>query len=420
MKKKSFFLLLGFALAISSCSGTTDEPKPDTPEDPVVTPDEPSTITPATPIELTVAEAASRSACNSFGLNFVGTELSKHPESENVALSPFSAATTLAFYANAAGDELSQQIQTLLGSSDIDALNSYTAKMGAQLPSLDPCADLAIANAVWYNNAYTLNPGFANIAEEIYKSPCTAVDFADKAAAQGLIDAWVKKETRGMISDFKLPLEETTLSVVANALYFKGAWAQKFDKAKTSNDKFYGAAGETSASMMHATQTAACYSDDFLAMAALDFGNGTFRMHFVLPAQGITPVELLTDGLITSDKLFNTSVEPLALTIPRFEIQPTDKIEISSTLCEMGLPAIMTGHDFKMFTETVEDVAALIYQKTAVKVNEEGAEAAAATTIVPEATLGQLRELTLDRPFLFFITEKSTQTILFAGRVAQL
>lgn len=86
----------------------------------------------------------------------------------------------------------------------------------------------------------------------------------------------------------------------------------------------------------------------------------------------------------------------------------------------MGLPAIMTGHDFKMFTETVEDVAALIYQKTAVKVNEEGAEAAAATTIVPEATLGQLRELTLDRPFLFFITEKSTQTILFAGRVAQL
>ncbi len=244
--KKLSFLILSIALGcLWSCSNS----------------DEPEARTPAKPIELTAAEAASRSACSSFGMDFFATELAKHAESENIVLSPFSAATALAFYANAAGDELSQQIQTLLGSTDIDALNSYTAKMAAQLPSLDKRTDLAIANAVWYNNRYTVNPGFASIAEDIYKSPCTAVNFADAVSAQNLIDQWVNKQTRGMIPDFKIPLGQATLSVLANALYFKGVWTKKFDKAQTTECAFHGAENEGHVAMMRDTRATTFYAD---------------------------------------------------------------------------------------------------------------------------------------------------------------
>ena len=417
MKKQSFFLLLGVALAISSCSGTTDEPNP---EGPIVTPDEPSTITPATPIELTAGEAASRSACASCGRDFFATELAKHAENENIVLSPFSAATALAFYANAAGDELSQQIQKLLGSTDIDALNSYTAKMAAQLPTLDLQSDLAIANSVWYSRFYTLTPSFASVAEEIYNSPCKPVNFVDHAAVQALIDEWVKNETRGMIPDFKLPLSDLTVSVLANALYFKGAWAEKFEKEKTTDGAFHGAAKDTRAHMMRGVKKVAYYVDDNLSMATLDFGNAAFDMHFVLPAESTTPIDLFRNGNLTSEILFAGDEKEVYLSIPRFSIPGGEKIDISETLSELGLTALDAKGEFKMFTETLQDVVTTVYQKAAVEVNEEGAEAAAVTVITNDILANLPPEFTLDRPFLFVITEKSTQTILFAGRVAQL
>ena len=406
MKTKFFSFLLGLLLALPSCTSSSDEPE---------------ATTPAKPIELTAPEAASRSACASFGMDFFATELAKHEEEQNLAFSPFSAASVLAFYANAAGDELSQQIQTLLGSSDLDALNSYTKKMANRLPALDKRTDLAIANMLWYNKFYTLNPSFASVAEEIYNSPCKPVNFVDHAAVQALIDEWVKKETRGLISEFKLPFSEATLSVLANALYFKGAWAEKFDKSATADGTFHGAGKEALTPMMHATRTAGYYNDENLTLGTLDFGNGAYCMHFVLPAAGKTPLGLLQEGKLTSDILFNYSQKIVDLTIPRFEIKDGEEVNITSTLCDMGLTALQNGDDFKMFTETVSDVTARVYQKTSVIVNEEGAEAASVTIIGTDGALApETFSLTLDRPFLFFITEKSTQTILFAGRVAQL
>ena len=381
--------------------------------------DEPEARTPAKPIELTAAEAASRSACSSFGMDFFATELAKHAESENIVLSPFSAATALAFYANAAGDELSQQIQTLLGSTDIDALNSYTAKMAAQLPTLDKRTDLAIANAVWYNNLYTVNPGFASIAEEIYKSPCTAVNFADAVAAQNLIDQWVNKQTRGMIPDFKIPLGQATLSVLANALYFKGEWTETFDKANTRDLTFHGTLNDVSAPMMRDDRVAGFYRGLELTVVTLPFGNKAFQMHFVLPSEGYTPLALLKDGKLTAEMLFDPRHEGVDLTIPRFAIPAGNQIDITKTLSEMGLSAIERAGEFKLFTEAVNEAATKVFQKAAIEVNEEGAKAAA-VTVVEGYTAAWDIPVTFDRPFLFFITEKSTQTILFAGRVAQL
>lgn len=381
--------------------------------------DEPEVTTPAKPIELTAAEAASRSACSSFGMDFFATELAKHAENENIVLSPFSAATALAFYANAAGDELSQQIQTLLGSADIDALNSYTAKMAAQLPTLDNRTDLAIANAVWYNNLYTVNPGFASIAEEIYKSPCTAVNFADAVAAQNLIDQWVNKQTRGMIPDFKLPLGQATLSILANALYFKGEWTETFDKAKTTDLIFRGAVRDVSAPMMRDDRGAGFYCIPELTAVTLPFGNKAFQMHFVLPSEDYTPLSLLKDGKLTAEILFDPRHAAVDLTIPRFAIPAGNQIDITKTLSEMGLSAIERAGEFKLFTEAVNEAATKVFQKAAIEVNEEGAKAAA-VTVVEGYTAAWDIPVTFDRPFLFFITEKSTQTILFAGRVAQL
>ncbi|MCK4990456.1 MAG: hypothetical protein KAS29_08225, partial [Bacteroidales bacterium] len=61
-----------------------------------------------------------------------------------------------------------------------------------------------------------------------------------------------------------------------------------------------------------------------------------------------------------------------------------------------------------------------VIHKTYIKVNEEGTEAAAVTAVVMELTsIGPMNEIRLDRPFLFAITEKSSKSILFMGKVAE-
>jgi serpin B len=61
-----------------------------------------------------------------------------------------------------------------------------------------------------------------------------------------------------------------------------------------------------------------------------------------------------------------------------------------------------------------------VIHKTYIKVNEEGTEAAAVTAIVFETTsIGPPKQITVDHPFLFAITENSSKSILFMGKVAE-
>jgi serpin B len=62
-----------------------------------------------------------------------------------------------------------------------------------------------------------------------------------------------------------------------------------------------------------------------------------------------------------------------------------------------------------------------VKQNTYVSVDEKGTEAAAVTTIGIELTSVQIRpEFICNRPFVFVISEKQSNTILFAGKVVNL
>jgi serpin B len=57
----------------------------------------------------------------------------------------------------------------------------------------------------------------------------------------------------------------------------------------------------------------------------------------------------------------------------------------------------------------------LVKQKAYVDVNEDGTEAAAVTVVVIDRFSGGSFDFRADRPFLFFIRERLSGTILFAG-----
>ena len=60
-----------------------------------------------------------------------------------------------------------------------------------------------------------------------------------------------------------------------------------------------------------------------------------------------------------------------------------------------------------------------VFHKAFVAVDEEGTEAAAATAVVMEKLALPMFdvELNIDRPFVFVIRDRETDTVLFVGRV---
>jgi len=61
------------------------------------------------------------------------------------------------------------------------------------------------------------------------------------------VNLWAEKETNGLIKELLPPrsVDSLTRLIFANALYFKGAWSEKFDVSKTKDYDFHLLNGST-------------------------------------------------------------------------------------------------------------------------------------------------------------------------------
>ena len=110
--------------------------------------------------------------------------------------------------------------------------------------------------------------------------------------------------------------------------------------------------------------------------------------------------------------------EDFSVYMPRFEFE--FERSLADDLKAMGLNIAFTEHADFSGISPVDLLISDVIHKTYIKVNEEGTEAAAVTAVVMELTsIGPINEIRLDRPFLFAITEKSSKSILFMGKVAE-
>ncbi|KAM0906678.1 hypothetical protein ACQ4PT_016639 [Festuca glaucescens] len=103
-----------------------------------------------------------------------------------------------------------------------------------------PC--VAFANGVFVDASLQVKPLFKEIALGKYKTETHSVNFKTKPAeVAGQVNSWADKVTSGLIKEI-LPagsIEDYTKLVLSNALYFKGAWIERFDTSKTKDEKFY-------------------------------------------------------------------------------------------------------------------------------------------------------------------------------------
>lgn len=357
-------------------------------------------------------------------LSAVNNEFIQGNDNSNYAVSPLSMQRDLSILANgAAGTTLEEIMNVLhLGSeATIDDLNNLNATLLNGLLNADSWVKLLFSSSAWFDTAFPVKDDYTNLIGNNYDTPFTYVDFRDKAA-KNIINSWVKEHTKGEIERL-IGEDESTDNVrfmLLDALYFKGKWADVFEKDKTTSGTFYNHGVEpVSVSTMNTTAYVGIDRDEQMTTMSMDFGNRSFSMNFMMANEGYDIDDLISAMDYERWQAIKNGMgkRELQVYLPKFKV--SKEIALTSVLEKLGLSVI--SPDLSLLSDNDVDLLRM-RQNTVIEVEERGALATTVTEIAGmDTAAGPIsEEIHFDRPFIFFIEEQSTGAILFMGKITEL
>ena len=365
-------------------------------------------------------------ANNGFAFDLL-KQIQKAQPSQNIFISPYSASIALQMLSSGAAGQTRAEIQDVLNTKDFspDELNGAFRDLNASLMS-QPDVTLDLANSIWYRKPdIQLKPEFVAESTNFFSTKLGSVNFNDPKTAD-IINNWAAEGTRGKIKDlFSFPFPQDTAIILANAIYFKGKWADPFDKKETHQRDFYPPSGPTMHTLMMSQHKTFDYQqgDGFQAVK-LPYAGCRLEMVLVLPVAGSNPEKLLAgfSGTSWNDKVLpQFSSREGAVIFPKFKLDYG--ITLNGPLQALGMRRAFDANvaDFSPMTDDPGIKVEEVKQKSFVDVNEEGTEAAAVTTVMMTDSLAMPAqkpfEMIVNRPFFFVIEDNSTGAILFMGIV---
>jgi serine protease inhibitor len=371
-------------------------------------------------INLDAAQTALIGSGNSFAFDIFRKVIENPDNAGNVMISPLSISYALSMTLNGANGATRDSMLKALRVTGItlDEINNSYKDLTDALLTVDKRVLISIANSVWTENDFAVKKSFIDILTGYYDAESMQFDIADQTVPTK-INSWISDKTNGLIKNMVDKLQDNTVMMLINAIYFKGKWKSEFDKDNTVTTSFYKPDGTVSVPMMKQKSDFKVYDGDGFILGEFPYGQGNFVMDIILPdAQNGTNEILpsITDASFAS-WLNNLSDHKVNLSLPRFKYG--FKLPLKDVLTDMGMGIAFT--DAADFTN-IADASLLINEakhQTFIETNEEGTEAAAVTIIGIGTTFVGPDPLTFnaDHSFLYIIRETTTNTILFMGRV---
>ena len=282
--------------------------------------------------------------------------------------------------------------------------------------------------------SFTLKPEYVSILTKELNSTGKELDFCgQKAQALNIINTDVSNATNGLIDKLLEKIDDGTVLVLVNAIYFKGLWEKPFSKDETNK------AGEFRTSSGAVIQTPLMFKrkkfpyffDEHSKTKAVQLNyqkEGNIAMVLILPGEGV-PVSSFLKGELSSEKLHHIlehlSVRPqVSLTLPRFKLSATH--QLIEPLKKLGVTDVFdpSKANLSHISSSGPLVVSEVIQKAVIAVDEEGTEAAAATAVRVMYCMAALPPrdeevaFTADRPFIFaLVTQDTPKQVLFIGVV---
>lgn len=284
---------------------------------------------------------------------------------------------------------------------------------------------LRTANSLWVKPNYLVEPTFLDVMAESYGASARLVDFNKKEEAVEIINSWVENKTDGLIKDLLAPgmISPDTVLTLVNAISFKAAWASPFDKEATKPGTFHRADGtQAEVAMMHRFKGAMHVATDELEAVAIGYDRVPLSMLVVLPKAGeIDTFEQALDAAKLDSIVKSMDWRDVELTVPKFRFEFGAALRPVLEKLGMSVAFDLAKADFTGINSNDRPYIQDVIHKAFIGIDEAGTEAAAATAVTLGASGSGVEPekvtMTVDRPFLFFVIDEPTGTILFSGRV---
>ncbi|XP_037033390.1 serine protease inhibitor 42Dd-like [Bradysia coprophila] len=351
----------------------------------------------------------------------------------NIIVSPFSVANVLALLIQGAEGKTLKQLQNALHlQGDKETIANYfqeyfrTVRLGAETDE-NPSTALSLANRLYLQQGYQVKSTFKEVISKKLNFDIESLNFEDGESCARSINEFVATKTKNKITEMCKPdsFDATTRLVVVNAIHFKDDWKKKFDKAATYRDEFFvNATNSVPTEFMTKRDhfKFANLNDLDASAAEIRYQNSGLVFVIVLPnsRNGLSSLESKVTNLelkqITDHFYWREGV----ITIPKFKIELVLN-NLGQILQKLGMTEIFTSNaNLRSLLDPTEPIQlSEAIHKAIIEVNEDGVEAAAATglgMVMSSAVDTVDLPFKADHPFLYYIMDPRTNTIIFSGR----
>jgi serpin B len=291
--------------------------------------------------------------------------------------------------------------------------------------------ELHIANSLWAQRGYPIQAPFLDTLAIDYGSGVHLVDFMTQAEqARVTINTWTSQQTNAKIPNL-LPagsIDDTVTFVIVDAIYFDANWASEFPVYGTAPAAFTRADGSSEqVPTMGQTNKYGYASATGWQAVELPYDGYDVAMDVVLPAAGTdAQFDAGLDAATFASIVGAMQARDVDLKLPTFRVAPAGSTTIKSMLQALGMitPFDAQAANFSALSPEKPFIHDVFHQAY-INVDEHGTEAAAATAVVggdggidDAGPPPQPVTMTVDRPFFIAIRDVRTNTILFAGKIA--
>ncbi|KAK9294348.1 hypothetical protein QLX08_011018 [Tetragonisca angustula] len=347
---------------------------------------------------------------------------------ENILVSPISLKLVLVLLYEGAQDQSAYEIA---GAIQLPATqNTVQKRFSTILQSLQtnpPAYTLNVGTRIYIDSNISIRQKYKATVKHYYNTDVISANFTDAQSLVQAINSWVSNITDANI-DRMIEDENSvnsSLMLIMNTLFFKGSWRrQYFHPENIQTSKFYTINNQTvNASFMRALGRFYYVESPELnaKILRIPYNGNKFALYLLLPQtwNGIEHLINEVNPFVLTRCVWQMQDLPVDVSIPKFKFEFSSHLE--PILRKLGIndifddTATLTG--IAQTKRTSEHLKVTdILQKAGIEVNENGTAAYVAT----EIEIGNKNEEEVfhaDHPFVFYIEDESTGTIIYIGKM---
>lgn len=354
-------------------------------------------------------------------------------DKQNIIMSPLTIWTALAAIAEGAQGDTKHQISSAIRwRMRIDSPNNYK-EISQWLKVNTNTFKLSKINTMFVDRNSLLKRDFQDSAKANYEMNVVGVDFSDSVVVANVLNRVITNFTNGLIKQIVEPdyFQDSNM-VLASAVYFMGQWSVPFNASATRRAPFTDSEGQIIGEVNMMYKRFPYPLTNFRQLQAraieLPYGDGNRMSMFVLlPNPGVS-----VDTMFKNMQNLNleTFFEEMRMSkeeypddevdcfLPRFvaksEIDLVEVLKGSFGIIDLFDPR---SARLGLIANTPVYVSKM-FHRAQIEVTEEGTIAAAVTVAQFKSRSGIIT-FKADRPFVYLIVEKVTNTIVMCGLYKQ-